>query len=143
MKKSLLFLLLLLTTAVFAQEKEHRWKPLVQNEKDKIWYDAAMMDTSKAEVINMWILQMHKPPLRFDEIDGEVYRSKTYYTINLKNAKYGIVKVVYYNSASKELANFTYDILSIPDEIKFSYPIMEGSFLHQLIKEYFKLRGQR
>jgi hypothetical protein len=120
-----------------SQITTHRWKPLIMNDKEKIWYDASLVDSIKGDRFNMWLLQMHQPPLEFDNIKGEVYRTKTLYTINLTTVKYGIMKAVYYDVNNKELSNFDYDIANVPDNIKYTYPVMENSPIYALIKEIF------
>ncbi|MGE5458100.1 MAG: hypothetical protein ACM3RX_07080 [Methanococcaceae archaeon] len=140
MKKLTALALILFGMLAFAQTDNtsvHRWKPLSISEKEKIWYDAAMVDSVKGDKLNMWILQMHKPPLTFENIKGEIYRSKTLYTISLKTVRYGIKQVVYYDVTNKEISSFDYPIDSYPDNVKYTYPIMENSFLYTLLKELF------
>lgn len=123
-----------------AQEKAHRWQPLQNIQALKIWYDAAMIDNATGgDTFDIWILEQHTPPLRFKEIKGNVYRSKILYTINLKTVKYGIMKVVYYNSANKKNYNFNYPIANFPDKYKYTYPIMKDNYLYYIIIQYIKV----
>jgi len=39
------------------------------------------------------------------------------------------------------LYNFDYPIASYPDEYKYTYPILEGSALHKILREYFRKKG--
>jgi hypothetical protein len=135
--------LILLPLFIHAQDIIHRWKPLVINDKEKVWYDQSMVDSIKGDKLDIWILQMHKPPLSHEGIQGEVYRSKTLYTINLKNVKYGIVKVIYYDLTNKEMYNFKYNISDYPDNLKYTYPITENSFLFAFLKEIFNKGGSK
>jgi hypothetical protein len=133
----LILMLLVITANIYAQEHVQMWKPLVINDKEKVWYDQSMTDSIKGSKMNIWILQMHKPPLTGEGINGEVYRSKTLYAINLKTAKYGILNVIYYDVANKEMHNFKYNIDDYPETLKYTYPITENSFLFTLLKELF------
>jgi hypothetical protein len=137
----LVLMLLVMAATIYAQEHVHMWKPLVIDDKEKIWYDQSMTDSIKGSKMNIWILQMHKPPLTGEGIKGEVYRSKTLYTIDLRNAKYGILNVIYYDVTNKEMYNFKYNIEDYPENLKYSYPITEKSFLFTLLKEIFKKPG--
>lgn len=122
----------------------HRWKPLVVSDKEKIWYDASMVDSMKGSTFDMWILQMHKPPLKLEDVKTEVYRSKILYGISLQTVKYGILKAVYYDVSNKEIGSYVYDnAINAPDNIKYTYPILENSFLYTLIKELFKKPGDK
>ncbi len=136
----ILLLLVIFSASVFAQREFHSWKKL--NVKDKkVWYDEAGLDTSNTNYIEVWVLQQFTPPLTIKELPGTIYRSKTLYTISLKTAKYGIEQVIYYDSSDKELYNFNYGIADYPDKYKFTYPVLADSFLHKILKEYFKKKG--
>ena len=139
----LILMLLVITANIYAQEHVSMWKPLVINDKEKVWYDQSMTDSIKGSKMNIWILQMHKPPLTGEGINGEVYRSKTLYAINLKTAKYGILNVIYYDVANKEMYNFKYNIDDYPETLKYTYPITEKSFLFALLKELFNKPGDK
>jgi len=142
MKFQLTLIALLIITMVLSAQDQHRWKPLLLNANDKLWYDASNLDTANTQVMNVWILQLHKPPLQFEGISGDVYRSKTLYTIDMTTVKYGIAKVVYYDVENKEIYSYDYKLESAPLEIRFPYPVLEGSFVNEVIKEYFKLKGE-
>jgi len=133
----LILMLLVMAASIYSQDVVHRWKQLVIDDKEKVWYDQSMTDSIKGSKMNIWILQMHKPPLTGEGIKGEVYRSKTLYAINLKTAKYGILNVIYYDVANKEMYNFKYNIDDYPETLKYTYPITEKSFLFALLKEIF------
>ena len=139
----LILMLLIITANIYAQEHVNMWKPLVINDKEKVWYDQSMTDSIKGNKMNIWILQMHKPPLTGEGIRGEVYRSKTLYAINLKTVKYGILNVIYYDVTNKEMYNFKYNIDDYPENLKYTYPITEKSFLFTLLKELFNKPGDK
>ena len=133
----LILMLLVITANIYAQEHVQMWKPLVIDDKEKVWYDQSMTDSIKGSKMNIWILQMYQPPLTDEGIKGEVYRSKTLYAINLKTAKYGILNVIYYDVANKEMYNFKYNIDDYPETLKYTYPITEKSILFAFLKEIF------
>ncbi len=127
-----------------AQQPRHRWLPLQNSQAKRIWYDASMIDEAAGgDTFNIWILEQHTPPLIFKEVKGKVYRSKILYTINMKTVKYGIMKVIYYNSANKKLYTFNYPIANFPDKYKYTYPIMKDNYLYNVIKEYIKAEKKK
>ncbi len=133
----IIFLTMITSIQAQSQTETHRWKPLIINEKQRIWYDASQTDTVSGNKFNVWLLEMHKPPLEFSEIPDKIYRSMTLYSIDLNTAKYGILQVRYYNVTNKELYKFDYHNEDLPDNIKYTYPIMENSFMHKLIQKVF------
>ena len=87
------------------------------------------------------MLEVHTPPLRSEGIDGEVYRSKTLYAINLTTVRYGIMKIRYYDVKNIEIYSFDYDTPPPPtDALKYPYPVLEDSPIYQIIKELFKYK---
>jgi hypothetical protein len=134
--KVILFVIFI-ATSIYAQNLTPLWKPLVIDDKEKIWYDQSTLDSLKGDKLDIWILQMYKPPLYYEGIQGEVYKSKILYVINLKNVKYGILHAIYYDITDQEMYNFNYNINDYPDDLKYTYPITENSFLFTLLKELY------
>ena len=132
------FLILLSTTFLFPQqEDQHVWKVVNGDDGSKFWYDASSVDTMKGDRFNIWILETFKPPKKYEGIDGEVFRSKTLYTINLSSVKYGILKIRYFDISNKEIFRFDYDNPFPPESIRYPYPITDPSLLFYLIKELY------
>ena len=136
----LLFALIVFCVSGFSQTELHRWKKLDISGK-KMWYDEANLDSAGTDHIDVWVLEQYTPPLVMEELSGKVYRSKTLYTISLKTAKYGIMRIIYLDSYNTELHNFDYEISDMQDQYKYIYPVIENSFLHKILRAYFKLKG--
>jgi hypothetical protein len=140
MKKlfSIIFVIIISSLPLFSQnDEQHVWKVVEASDGSKFWYDASELDTMKSDKFNIWILETYKPPAKFESIDGEVYRSKTLYCINITTVKYGILKIRYYDVNNKEIYNHDYDVPPPPEIIRYTYPITENSMLHYLLKELF------
>lgn len=137
-------ILFFLSLIIFAQQEEqHVWKVVNSDNAKKFWYDASSIDTMKGDRFNVWILEAYQPPKQYEGIDGEVFRVKTLYTINLTTVKYGILKVRYYDLSNKEIFSFDYDKPMPPESIRFPYPITDDSILFYLIKELFGPKGEQ
>ena len=142
MYKKLITILLFLISINFAgsaqTDTSHRWKKLENTLGKKLWYDVSTLDTLKGNRFDVWVLEVHTPPLKFPGIDGEVYRSKTLYSVNLTTVRYGIMKIRYYDVKNKELYSFNYNTPPPPtDALKYPYPVLENSPVHLIIKELF------
>lgn len=124
------------------QEEKHVWKVVNADDGSKFWYDATSIDTMKGDRFNIWILETNQPPKQFEGIEGDVFRSKTLYTINLTIVKYGILKVRYYDMSNKEIFSFNYDQPMPPESIRFPYPVTDNSLLFYLIKDLYGPKGE-
>ena len=96
MLKTILSILLFCFSLLAQENDQHVWKVINADDGSKFWYDVSTLDTSGSDRLNIWILETYQPPRQYDGIDGDVFRSKTLYTINLTTVKYGILKVRYY-----------------------------------------------
>jgi hypothetical protein len=125
------------------QEEQHVWKVVNADDGSKFWYDATSIDTARGDKFNVWILETYQPPQKYEGIEGEVFRSKTLYTINLTSVKYGIMKVRYYDLNNREIFTFDYDNPMPPESIRYPYPITDNSLLFYLLKELYGPKGEQ
>jgi hypothetical protein len=125
------------TCLLAQQEAEHVWKKVDAADGTQFWYDATHLDTMKSDRFNIWILETHRPPLTYTDIEGEIFRSKTLYAVNLTSVKYGILKIRYFDMNNRELYRYDYDNPPPPESIRYTYPITENSLLHHLITELY------
>ena len=137
MLKTIISILLFYFSSLAQENDQHVWKVINADDGSKFWYDVSTLDTSGSDRLNIWILETYQPPRQYDGIDGDVFRSKTLYTINLTTVKYGILKVRYYDMTNNEIFSFDYDNPMPPESILFPYPITNNSKLFYLIKELY------
>ena len=137
MLKSISLILFIYLPLIAQQDEQHVWKVVNSDDGSKFWFDASTLDTASGNKLNVWILETNQPPKQYEGIDGEVFRSKTLYTINLVTVKYGILKVRYYDLNNKEIFSFDYDNPMPPETIRFPYPITDDSLLFYLLKELY------
>lgn len=137
MLKTILFIFICSLSLLAQQEDQHVWKVVNADDGSKFWYDVSTLDTTKGDKLNVWILETNQPPRQYEGIEGDVFRSKTLYTINLVSVKYGILKVRYYDIKNKEIFSFDYDNPLPPENIRYPYPITDNSLLFYLLKELY------
>jgi len=143
MFKTIALILIYYISLIAQQEEQHVWKVVNPDDGSKFWYDASSIDTTKGDRFNIWILETNQPPKKYEGIEGDVFRSKTLYTINLTTVKYGILKIRYYDVSNQEIFSFDYDKPMPPESIRFPYPITDNSLLFYLIKELFGPKGEQ
>ena len=137
MIKIFLFVVLGLIALQAQQMDENVWKVVNAADGSKFWYDSSELDTVKGDRFNIWILEAFQPPKKIEGIDGEVFRAKTLYAINLTTVKYGILKIRYYDLNNKEIFNFDYDSPPPPESIRYTYPVTDKSLIFYLIEELY------
>ena len=143
MWKTILLIIIGFVSLVAQQSEQHVWKVVNADDGSKFWYDASSIDTTKGDRFNIWILETYQPPKQYEGIEGDVFRSKTLYTINLTSVKYGIMKVRYYDLNNREIFTFDYDNPMPPESIRYPYPITDNSLLFYLLKELYGPKGEQ
>jgi len=143
MLKTILFLIFCYISINAQQEEQHVWKVVIADDGSKFWYDSSSIDTTKGDRFNIWILETNQPPKKYEGIEGDVFRSKTLYTINLTTVKYGILKIRYYNLSNQEIFSFDYDKPMPPESIRYAYPITDNSLLFFLLKDLYGPKGDQ
>ncbi len=141
--KTILLIIIGFVSLAAQQSEQHVWKVVNADDGSKFWYDATSIDTIKGDRFNIWILETNQPPKQHEGIEGDVFRSKTLYTINLTTVKYGIMKIRYYDVSNQEIFSFDYDKPMPPESIRFPYPITDNSLLFYLIKELFGPKAEQ
>jgi hypothetical protein len=138
MRNFAVIIFLILTVSGLAQENNHRWTKLDTRSGEQLWYDIAFTDSMVGNKFEVWILQVHTPPLRSEGIEGDVYRSKILYAVNLTSVRYGIMKLRYYDVKNTKLYSFDYDTPPPPtDDLRYPYPILAESPVYQVVKTIF------
>jgi hypothetical protein len=137
MLKTILLIIIGFVSLVAQQSEQHVWKVVNADDGSKFWYDTSSIDTAKGDRFNIWILETNQPPKQYEGIEGDVFRSKTLYTINLTTVRYGIMKIRYYDVSNQEIFSFDYDKPMPPESIRFPYPITDNSLLFYLLKELY------
>jgi hypothetical protein len=132
-----LFFIAVFSLIVTAQT-EHKWKPLIVNDAKKIWVDDNSIASVKGNRFEVWLLQMYIPPISLNGADENVSRIMSLYAVDLSLVKYGIEKVIYYNEDGKELSAFDYQVKDFADSLKYTYPVLENSPVHLVIKDLYK-----
>jgi hypothetical protein len=135
----LITVLLIISSITFAQEENHRWKKLDTITGEQIWFDVSFSDTLQGDKFDVWVLKVHTPPMKSEGVEGDIFRSKILYSINLATVRYGIMKLRYYDVKNSKLYSFDYDTPPPPtDALRYPYPVLEESPLYLIIKEIFK-----
>lgn len=122
---------------LFPQKENHKWKPLIITESQKVWVDQSQADTITSPVFEIWVLELHQPLLTVEGIKGKVMRSKSLYQVNVLEKCYNLKSVVYYNAANAEIARFDYDLSLMNENNRFSFPVYEDSPIDKIIRSIF------
>lgn len=135
--------IIFLNIVTLAQKEKHVWKPLVINEKQKVWYDQTQLDTINTAKFEIWLLELHRPHLELEGVAKNIMRTKSLFLISLEEYRYSLKEVVYYNPANNQVKSFQYGIDDYDEDIKYAFPITQNSIQQKLIDELLRIRKLR
>ncbi len=144
MKNIIIAVLLLGTLAgssLLGQSENHKWKTLLTGTRF-VWYDGPQLDTVSASRFDIWTIELHKPPIDIDGIEGKIVRTKTLFCVDRESAKYGLKKVVYYDKVNTELGRYSYETDDTVPESKYYFPILNNPLFEALFKELDRKQGK-
>lgn len=127
-----LVLVLLNLSNVEAQVIKDSWVPVTFEQK-LIYIDLSEIKSFKGDDLYVWAIEFHKPPIEIEEIDRDIYQTRTYYLINKKLKKYSIRDIIYYDKKVNVLKNYSYEFFSEDPDYKFNSPIFSGSLVELIL----------
>lgn len=145
--KKLLFAFLLIALSISqSQSLNENWVP-ISIEKDKALYiNVSGLSIFNDNELYVWSLQELNPPMTMEEVDGNIYKVRTYYHINREINRYSIVQIVFYDEHNNVLKQYSYEHKSDNPEFKFNYPIIRNSELDKILSkclEYISLPKEK
>ncbi len=116
-----------------AQIIEESWAP-VSFHGNLVYVDLKNIDSFQADDIYVWTIENLKSPLEMEDVDKDIYRTKTYYLINKKIKRYSLVEILYYDEDNNVIKDFNYEVSTDDPELRYSYPILDGSLVDLVLQ---------
>lgn len=142
MKKTVLlicFLLLISGIITMAQTKE-QWSPVKTKSGSFLEINLSDLGDGKPDDIFVWAQENHINPLKLDNVEEPVYKTRTYYLINKKLMRYSILEIIYYNSRNSIIRDYNYRRNTEVTSFKYNYPVLADSEVEAILikcMEYF------
>jgi hypothetical protein len=116
-----------------AQDIKENWVAISITESEALYISVTGISIYTGDDIYVWALQETKDPLTMDEIDSDIYKTKTYYLINKVLMRYSIVQVMFFDKNDNILKSYSYDHNMDNPEFKYSTPIVHGSDVERIL----------
>ncbi len=132
-KTYLIILLLLFQNLLAAQTISENWVPVSIEKEGSIFINVSGLSSFTGDEIYVWALQEFNSPMTMEEVDGKIYKVKTYYLINKQLIRYSILQIVYYDSKNNVIKHYTYEHKSDNGQFKYNYPILKNSDAEKIL----------
>ncbi len=130
-KNFLLMIFILIASAVMAQITEN-WIPIAINSEGSLYINAASLSSFQGDEFYVWTRQETKTPFTIDEVDGDIYKTKTYYLFNKQSGRYSILQIIYYDRKDNVLKNFSYNVKTNNPDFRFNHPLFKNSDIEKI-----------
>ncbi len=128
--KNLLLLLALILSAnlsLNAQTDSSKWVLVKSGIKTKISVNENGLQSFKGDDFYAWVKEEFKEPFSIEDIDKEIYKTKTYYLFSKPLKRYSILQIIFYDEDGNVIKSYSYDRTSDDIDYKFNYPIIQDS----------------
>ena len=128
MRKILLsFLLFITASALYPQSHSENWVPIIIEKEQSLFINVNGLSNFTGNEFYVWALQEMNSPMTMEEVDGDIYKVKTYYHINREMKRYSILQIIYYDRENNVLKQYSYEHNVNKPEFIFNYPITGNS----------------
>ena len=135
MKRFFFFSCLIPVLLLHAQETSKNWVPVSIEKDNALYINLSGLSVYRGEEIYVWSLQEMSTPIKMEEVDGAIYKIRTYYHINKETKRYSIIQIIYYDEKNNVLKQYNYEHKSDIPEFKFNYPILNNSDMNKILSK--------
>ena len=118
-----------------AQMASDNWVPVSIEEDRSLFVNVSGLSSFTGDEIFVWSLQEMDPPMTMEEVNGDIYKVRTYYHINREINRYSIKQIIFYDEKDNVLKQYSYDHKSDKPEFKFNYPIIRNSEVDKILSK--------
>lgn len=143
MKKFLIISIAILTFSILrAQSNTANWVPITVEKDKSLLINVTSLSNFTGNEIYVWCLEEMNSPMSMEEVNGDIYKVRTYYHINKEINRYSILQIIFYDSKSNVLKQYSYKHASEKPEFKFSHPITRNSDVDKILAKCLEYLNQ-
>lgn len=117
-----------------AQTTEN-WVPINVDNEGSLYINVTGLSSFQGDEFYVWALEEKKSPITIEEVDGDIYKTKTYYLFNKQTGRYSILQIIYYDKKDNVLKNFSYNIETDNPDFRFSHPLFKNSDVEKIYRK--------
>jgi hypothetical protein len=137
----LLFSFFVTVSLLHAQPSSENWVPITLEKDHSLFINVTGLSSFTGDDFFVWSLEEMDSPITMEEVDGNIYKVKTYYHINKEMKRYSIIQIIYYDRENNVLKQYSYQHNLDKPEFIFNSPIFHNSYIEKILlksSEYLK-----
>ena len=136
-----IYFFFIIINLLHAQMASDNWVPVSIEEDIYLFVNVSGLSSFTGDEIFVWSLQEMDPPMTMEEVNGDIYKVRTYYHINREINRYSIKQIIFYDEKDNVLKQYSYDHKSDKPEFKFNYPIIRNSEVDKILLKCMEYVG--
>lgn len=125
-----------------AQTNTENWVSVIIEKDKSLLINVTGLSNFTENEIFIWSLEEMNSPMTMEEVKGDIYKVRTYYHINKEINRYSILQIIFYDSKSNVLKQYSYKHASEKPEFKFSHPITQNSDVDKILTKCIEYLNQ-
>jgi hypothetical protein len=115
-----------------AQTTTENWVSVSIENDRSLFINVTGLSEFQGNEIYVWSLEEVSSSLTIEEVNGDIYKIKTYYHINKELFRYGILQIIYYDKNNNVLKHYNYNRTTENLEFIYNYPIIKNSDVYKI-----------
>ena len=116
-----------------AQSSSENWVSILSEQDKSLYINVTGLSGFQDDEIYVWTLEDTKSSISMEEVDGDIYKIKTYYHINKKLFRYGVVQIIYYDKNNNVLKSYNYNRDTENPDFIYNFPIVKNSDVYKIL----------
>jgi hypothetical protein len=128
---SLILTLSVFVSSTYSQSTENL-VPVYSDQEKIIYINVTGLSAFQEDQIFVWVQEEMAKPFTMEEVDGMIFKVKSYFTISKSMKKYSLLDVIYYDEGGNVLKTYHYERRSEYPEFQYASPIIENSEMERV-----------
>ena len=121
------------TRTLQAQSSTENWVPIATEQDKSLFINVTGLSGFQDDEIYVWSLEEMDSAITMEEVNGDIYKIKTYYHINKKLFRYGVVQIIYYDKNNNVLKSYNYSRDTENPDFIYNFPIIKNSDAYKIL----------
>ena len=125
--KVLPFIILFFSAGFVHSQATENWVPVIIDNESSLYINVTGLSSFQGDDFYVWTLEETKRPITIDEVNGDIYKTRTYYLFNKQSGRYSILQIIYYDEKENVLKSFSYNVETDNPDFRFNHPLFKNS----------------
>ncbi|MCL4549982.1 MAG: hypothetical protein M1495_15590 [Bacteroidetes bacterium] len=138
-KKILPLIILFVSAGLVYSQTTENWVPVTIDSEGSLYINVTGLSSFQGNEFYVWTLEETKKPITIDEVDGDIYKTRTYYLFNKQSGRYSILQIIYYDEKDNVLKSYSYNVETDNPDFRFNHPLFKNSDIEKVYQKCIEI----